>query len=302
MLRSVDSYEETTMFLPTFELRRPRSLAEALEQRSEEPESVWYAGGTELVAVMKLGLASPSMLIDIKEIPELRTLEVSPLRLRIGATVTHRTLEHHVGLRSILPVLSDVEQRVANVRVRNVGSLGGNLAFAEPHSDPAPLLIALDARVELTSPRGDREMPLADFICGPFETALEADEILRAIVVNDPGAVVGAGIGRRAFRGRPSASVVVVQHRDGVRIAVGSAGPVPRRAHVAETLVAAHTGNPQALLEDARQIGEAVAAVADVYDEPGASAEFKEHLVAVLTERAIARLLDRSATGTNTIV
>jgi aerobic carbon-monoxide dehydrogenase medium subunit len=290
------------MYLPSFGLQRPRSLAEALNLRAGDPDSVWYAGGTELVAVMKLGLATPSTLIDIKAVPELRALEVTPARVRIGATVTHRTLERDRSLRTVLPILAELERWVANVRVRNVGSLGGNLAFAEPHSDPAPLLMALDARVELAGATGERELLLEDFLRGPFETALEHDELLRAIVVDGPSAVVGAAIGRRAFRERPSASVVVVQHRDGARIAVGSAGPVARRARAAEAMMDERRDDPGSLRADARSIGEAVAAIAGAYDEPGASAEFKEHLVAVLTERAIHRMLDPDADRSAAIV
>lgn len=290
------------MYLPAFDLQRPRSLNEALDCRADDPDSVWYAGGTELIAVMKLGLATPSKLIDIKGILELRALDVTHDRIRIGATVTHRTLERDATLRTVLPILADLERWVANVRVRNAGSLGGNLAFAEPHSDPAPLLMALDARVELVSAAGERVIPLEDFLLGPFETAMEPDELLRAVVIDRPSDVVRAAIGRRAFRERPNASVVVVQHKSGARIAVGSAGPVARRARAAEAMMDECLEDPEMLRADARSIGEAVAAIAGSYDEPGASAEFKEHLVAVLTERAIHRMLDDGAGPHDAIV
>src|SRR4029077_1999458 len=108
-------------------------------------DAVVYCGGTELLLVLKLGLAAYPNLLDLKGIPELRVFEERDGTLRIGAAVTHRELESSPLVHRLVPALAEMERRVANVRVRSVGTLGGNLCFSDPHSDPATLLLALDA-------------------------------------------------------------------------------------------------------------------------------------------------------------
>lgn len=281
------------MYLPEFAYHRPRSLDEALALKAADDAAVWYVGGTEIVALMKVGMASPSALIDLKGINELRALTVTPDEVTIGATVTHRALERDPRVAAQLPVLAAVEHTVANVRVRNVGSLGGNLCFAEPHSDPAPLLLALDARLTLTSERGDRDVPLADFLIGPFETALTVDEILTSIRIPRPARVRDAAVGRRAFRERPTVNVVVLELDDGFRVATGAAGPVPVRATEAERILNERRGDRDGIVEVARTAGEAAAEATGAYDEAGASAEYKQQLTAVLVDRAVRELTAR---------
>lgn len=281
------------MYLPEFAYHRPRSLDEALALKAADDAAVWYVGGTEIVALMKVGMASPSALIDLKGINELRALTVTPDEVTIGATVTHRALERDPRVAAHLPVLAAVEHTVANVRVRNVGSLGGNLCFAEPHSDPAPLLLALDARLTLTSAHGDRDVPLADFLVGPFETALAVDEILTSIRIPRPARVIDAAVGRRAFRERPTVNVVVLELDDGFRVATGAAGPVPVRATEAERILNERRGDRDGIVEVARTAGEAAAEVTGAYDEAGASAEYKQQLTAVLVDRAVRELMAR---------
>jgi carbon-monoxide dehydrogenase medium subunit len=282
------------VYLPEFTYHRPRTLDEALELKVASEGSSWYVGGTELVALMKLGLASPSAVIDLKAIRELRELAMVDGDLRIGAAVTHRAIERHPEVAATLPVLRDVEHIVGNVRVRNVGSLGGNLCFAEPHSDPAPLLLALDAQVRLVSSRGEREVPLAGFTIGAFETALATDEVMTTIRIPRPARVRDAAVGRRAFRERPTVNVILLELDDGFRVTVGSAGPLAVRAPEAEQILDECRGDRDALLEASRSAGESAAAVAGAYDEPGASTAYKEQLTAVLTDRAVRELASRA--------
>src|SRR5258705_158290 len=126
---------------------------------------------------MMRGLPRPPHLVDVKRIRELNELADGG-RLTIGATVTHRSLERSPLVRARCPLVASVARHVANVRVRNVGTIGGNLAFADPHSDLATLFLALDAHVELVSPGGRRELSLGDFVRGPWETARRPDELL----------------------------------------------------------------------------------------------------------------------------
>lgn len=282
------------MYLPEFAYHRPRSLDEALALKAADDGAVWYVGGTEIVALMKVGMASPSALIDLKGIKELRMLTVTPDEVTIGSTVTHRTLERDPQVAAHLPVLAHIEHALANVRVRNVGSLGGNLCFAEPHSDPAPLLLALDARLTVTSTRGERDVALSDFLVGPFETDLAVDEVLTTIRVPQPSRVMDAAVGRRAFRERPTVNVVVLDLDDGFRVATGAAGPVPVRATEAERILNERRGDREGLIEVARSAGEAAAEVTGAYDEAGASTEYKQQLTAVLVDRAVRELATRT--------
>ena len=148
------------------------------------PDAAIYAGGTELLIVMKERLAHFPHLIDIKRIPGLNEIDFDAERreLSIGAPATHRDLERSPVVRERFPALGMMEAAVANIRVRNAGTIGGNLCFAEPHSDPATLLTALDARLTLTSTSGTRQLPMASFITGLMETARRHEEVLVTIV------------------------------------------------------------------------------------------------------------------------
>src|SRR5947208_15916623 len=131
---------------------------------------------------MKLGLLRPPHLVDVKRIAGFGDI-ADGTRLTIGATVTHRTLERSPLVRARCPLVASVARHVANVRVRNVGTVGGNLAFADPHSDLATLFLTLDATVELVSPRGRRTLTVDDFVRGPWETVRAADELLASVAV-----------------------------------------------------------------------------------------------------------------------
>ena len=159
------------------------------------PDAAIYAGGTELLIVMKERLAHFPHLIDIKRIPGLNEIAFDAERreLSIGAVATHRDLERSPVVRERFPALGELEAAVANIRVRNAGTIGGNLCFAEPHSDPATLLTALDAQLTLTSASGTRQLPMASFITGLMETARRHEEIL----VDHHGAGAGVQCRRR---------------------------------------------------------------------------------------------------------
>src|SRR5438094_914107 len=167
--------------LRPFALHRPGTAEEACALLATLGEDAApYAGGTELLLLMKLGLLRPPHLVDVKRIAGFGDI-ADGTRLTIGATVTHRTLERSPLVRARCPLVASVARHVANVRVRNVGTVGGNLAFADPHSDLATLFLTLDATVELVSPRGRRELSLAEFVRGPWETARRPDELLASV-------------------------------------------------------------------------------------------------------------------------
>lgn len=286
--------------LPAFALHRVDTVASATETLDElGDEAVVYAGGTELLLVMKLGFGTHAHLVDVKPIPELGRLEVVDGSLVIGATVSHRTIERSAVVREGWPALVEMERRVANVRVRAVGTLGGNLAFADPHSDPATFLLAADARVTLGLGDDRRSLPIGDFVLGPYQTALQPCELLVAIEV--PPVPAGAAMAhqRFGFHERPAATIACLVRVAGgavveTRIAVGSVGIVPVRVPAAEGLLGG--ADPTALPGDAVDAaGRAAAEAADPVADANGAADYKRDLVRVLVGRCLRETAARAA-------
>jgi carbon-monoxide dehydrogenase medium subunit len=281
------------MTLPPFDLHRPGSLAEASELAERYGEdAAFYCGGTELLLLLKLGFAAFGHLVDLKRVEELRGIGLENGSLVIRAAATHREIERSPLVLERLPALARMERRVANVRVREVGTLGGNLCFSDPHSDPATFLLAADADVECR--RGDeppRRLPIAKFVVGPYQTALQPGEVLTAVRVPLPGAGAAIAHGKFAFHERPAATVACLAALEGgrlvdVRVAVGSVGARPVRSRRAEALLGgADAGDlDPRTLEDA---GTAAAEEAGPVDDANGSAEYKAQLVRVLLDRTL---------------
>ncbi len=273
--------------IPRFSLARPRTLDEAFEAFvAADGEGAYIAGGTELLQVMKMGFAQFETLIDIKSIAGIRGIEATDGSLRIGATTTHRSIERSAEVLAAFPGLVDLERHVANVRVRSTGTIGGNLAFAEPHSDPATLLLACDARVELCGPSGSRSMLLSDFLIGPLATAREPEEIVGAVRIPAARSGEGRAYGKLAFFERPAASVAVrLTVRDGViaeaTVAVGSFTEVPVIVEPAGAALAGAAVEPGAL-DAALAAAAAAFGDLDVIEDLNGSADYKRHLAGVL--------------------
>lgn len=267
------------MRLPPFRLHRPTSLGDALQLLAGDEAEV-YMGGTELLMLMKLGLAEPADLVDCKGLTELHGIRMDGSTWSIGAGVTHRQIERSPEVQRRLPALASLEQVLANVRVRNVGTLGGNLCFAEPHSDPATLLVALGASVQLVSRAGERTLDLESFIKGPLMTALDPGELMLRVLVPavEPGAVVR--FHRVAFRERPAANAAYVRRPDGdVRLAVGAVGGRPLRVPEAEELLRSGEDDPTGLRD-------AVRASVEPLEDLDGSRDYKAHLAGVVSVRA----------------
>lgn len=281
--------------LRAFELHRPATVAEASTLLAVRPEAALYAGGTELLLLMKAGLVRPADVIDLKRIPELGALDDAGGMLAIGATVTHRALERSAAVRARWPLVAGVAAHVANVRVRNVGTVGGNLAFADPHSDLATLFLVFDATVRLASPAGSRELPLGDFVRGPYETARRPDEVLtgvrlRAWPARTVGVYVKFGLHERPTLGLALALTLDADDRVvAARLAVGCVSPAPHRVEAAErALVGRPLGGP-----GDEFAGLAEAAVDPVSDLHG-GADYKRELVRVFARRALAAAVARA--------
>src|SRR5436309_3234572 len=200
---------------------------------------------------MKQQLVRPGILISLARVPGLRGVEVQDSGLRIGALTTHYDVETSPLVREHLPVLADTLRHVATVRIRTVGTLGGNLAHADPNQDPPVTLIALDATLELASAAGDRVVPVEEFFTDYYETVLRPGEVVRAIRV--PALPTRSVAVYRKFLPRTAddyATVAVAallrvdasgERCEDARLALGSVGSTPIRARQAE---AALRGQP----------------------------------------------------------
>ena len=275
------------MTLPPFDLHRAESVDEAKEllERYGEDAAV-ICGGTELLLLLKLGFAAYGHLVDITPIGELGGIRAENGAIVVGSTVTHREIERSPLVLELLPSLAAMERRVANIRVRNVGTLGGNLCFSDPHSDPATFLLALDAVAEYDR----RRVPLSEFLVGPYETALRHGQLLAAvrIPVPEPGTAVAHR--KLAFHERPAATVACAVRVEGgavaeARIAVGSVGARAVRATAAERALTGCAVDDTAVVAGAAALA---AEASEAVDDANGSAAYKEQLVRVLVARCFA--------------
>ena len=260
--------------LPPFRLARPETLDEALEAISED--NVPYCGGTELLLAMRAGLHRPDVLVDVKRLPELAGIRQEGDRLVIGAAERHMDVAADPLVRRHFPMLSAVENAVGNARVRAQGSVGGNLCFAEPKSDVGTALIALQASVNLASSRGRREVPVEDFIAGPYYADKEPDELLVDVRV-PVGPEVRATYVKFQTMERPTLGVAVAHAPDAreCRLVVGAVGEVP---------TAWTFGSPEEV--DADEI----AAGVDPTPDLTGSERYKRHITGVYVRRALGAL------------
>ncbi|MDE3132720.1 MAG: xanthine dehydrogenase family protein subunit M [Acidobacteriota bacterium] len=283
--------------LKPFRLHHPTSTAEASSLLHElGPDAVPYCGGTELLLVAKLGFTAFTDLVDLKRIDELSGITAAD-GLRIGAATTHREIEHSETVLDGWPTLASLERHVGNIRVRNVGTIGGNLAFADPHSDPATYLTAVGGSVTISGPGSARSVPIEEFVIAPYMTTLGQGELLTAVHIPQmlPGDVV---VHRKmSFSERPAITVSVrVCVADGtltrVRIAVGSVGPRVERALGAEQQLD-RASLDGAITATVRAAAETAAAEIEPSADANGSAEYKRQLVRVLTQRCLSEALSR---------
>jgi carbon-monoxide dehydrogenase medium subunit len=277
-----------------FEYLEPATVADAcalLKQYKGEARP--YAGGAYLSIVMKQGLLQPKALVNIKKITALKGIRFdSKDGLVIGALATHRELETSKLAREKFPILREVEREVANIRVRNVGTIGGNLASGEPLTDLAQVFIALDARVKIAGPSGIRELPVEKLFLDFYQTSLADDEILTQVIV--PPLSARSGIEYIRFSSssvvdKPCVGVCVRLSLGAdkkscatVRIALGCVASTPMRAHRAEKLLAGKTFSPESVEQAAAAAAEECSPLSDLRG----SEKFKRGIVRVLVRRA----------------
>jgi carbon-monoxide dehydrogenase medium subunit len=280
-----------------FELAEPASLAEAIALLDPDDPSIRpIAGGTALMLMMKAGVYRPARLISLRAIRELSAITAqTDGALRIGAMAPLSMLERSAVVRAHAPVITATLRTLSNVRVRNVATVGGHLAHADPHMDLPPVLIALGAHIVVAGPTGERTLPVEDLFAGYFETVLERDELITAVVVPAQAGSRAAYLKctTRAVHDWPALGVAVSVERDGgsvraARIVVSAATEKPVRLPGAEAAVRGGR------LEDAvlRRAGDAAAAEVETISDGQGSAAYKRQLVRVYVRRALSAALD----------
>lgn len=276
----------------SFNLLEPGSLPEACEHLAAEPDAKLVAGGTALLTIIKQGLLRPRTLINLKKIPAATTITYNPGDgLRIGAMATIDAIEHAPEVTANYPALAEACHVVANIRIRNMATIGGNLAHADYQSDPPTVLAALNAKVQIHSAVGSREVDYNEFVLGSYETVLNENEIVSAIIVPpaDPrlrSCYIKFTTG--SSEERPCAGVAAFVRADNgiyqeMRLAVGAVGPKAARIPSAEAIAIGQQLSDATITAIASEAARQVQPIDDVHGP----AAYKRHLVKVLAARAI---------------
>jgi carbon-monoxide dehydrogenase medium subunit len=286
------------MIASQFDYVRPRTVAAALKAL-DAPESKVIAGGQSLFPLLRFRLAQPERLVDIGRIAALRGVRRQAGGLRIGAATTYTELLSSPAVRRYSVMLAELLEHVGDVQVRNVGTMGGSLAHADPASDVPAALLALNASFQLQSKSGKRSVAAADFFQGPFTTAMESGELLTDIFL--PALPRKAGSAYVSFDQKASgfalvgaAAVIGRTERGGpishATLAFTGIAEVPTLARAADRLVGS-SGDPALLAEVAR---DAVGAMQRINDDIHAPAAYRRHLGTVAASRALGIALNRA--------
>jgi carbon-monoxide dehydrogenase medium subunit len=274
-----------------FEILEPKSIAEACKILAAEEDVKLIAGGTALLILIKQGIFIPKTLINLKKIKDAgEIIYNSKDGLRIGGLASIYDVESAAVVREHYSLLAEACHVVANIRIRNMATIAGNLAHADYQSDPPAALVALDASVELTNRNRVRSIKLADFLIGMYETCLERDELLTGLLVpppppNSKGTYLK--FATRSSEDRPCAGVAAwVQRSNGTceaaRVVVGAVSPVP------VMITGADLVNGTAMTsESIEEVASKAQAAVNPIDDLRGTAAYKRHLVKVLVRRAL---------------
>jgi len=279
------------MKLPPFSVHRPASAGQASRLLADlGDDAAAYCGGTELLLAMKLGLASYEHLVDLKRVAALRGISAAADGgVRIGAAATHREIETSAALRARYPELAAMISQVANLRVRSVGTLGGNLCFADPHSDPASFLLAAGATMICQRGEESRRVPAAGFLAGPYQTVLAPGELLTAVELPARPDRTGLSHLRMKLTERPVVTVtalITATPRGDVaqaRLVVGSVASVPFPADA----TALPGTSPADFARRAAACADQAAAECAPLPDGEASPDYLRHLVFVHARQAL---------------
>ena len=271
---------------------QPRTWAEALQAKAEQPGTVPIAGGTDLMVELNFDKHRPDALLDLNRVDDLARWWTDGGRVRLGAGVTYARVLDELG--AVLPGLAMASRTIGSPQIRNRGTVGGNLGTASPAGDAHPALLAAEADVEIASVRGVRRVPVARFYTGVKRNVLEPDELIAAVWITPPtGPEQFSKIGTRNAMVISVAAFGLALHPDRrtVGTGIGSAAPTPRRADDAEQFVAARLDwDARSTLDPdlAREFGERVRAAAAPIDDVRGSAAYRLHSLSVMARRTLA--------------
>lgn len=287
-----------------FEYEAPTSIAEAVRVLSQHNGSARpLAGGTDLIDQIRVGRHQPQIVVDVKKIPELNTLEMSTAGLRLGAAVPCHRLSCDAGLCAAYSALVDSARIIGGIQIQSRASIGGNLCNSGPAADSIPALIALGARAVIAGPAGHREVPVEEFCTGPGKNILAPGEFL--VELKFPPRPDHSGSHYRRFIPRNEMDIAVVSVGASVvldatceqivsaRIALGAVGPTPLFAKEAGDLLAGQTAGP-AVYE---QAAAAAQAVTSPIDDMRGTREFRRHVAGVLVRRVLETAVERARNG-----
>jgi carbon-monoxide dehydrogenase medium subunit len=291
-----------TMIPPRFEYFAPASLGEATALLAEHgDEAKILSGGQSLIPLMKLRLAAPRCLIDINRIPGLAYIREADGVLRIGGLTREADLEESDLLRTRYPILVDTSRVIGDPLIRNLATLGGNLAHGDPANDHPATMLALGAEVLVVGPSGERRIPVTAFFAGPFTTALNPDEILTEIRIPVPPPRSGGAYVKLERKVSDFATAAVAAHVvvgangtcERAGIGLTNVGPTPLEAEKAEAFL-------RGKRLDEGTIKRAAALAADEAEptpDLRGSVEYKRDMVRVLAARALAKAVERASGG-----
>jgi aerobic carbon-monoxide dehydrogenase medium subunit len=277
-----------------FDYHRPESLDEALRLLAELDDAKVLAGGQSLIPVMKLRLAAPEHLVDINRVPGLDGIEEDGGGIRFGALVRHNQVARS-GIVAGYPMLAAAAPQIADPIVRNLGTMGGSLAHADPAGDWGAVMLAAGASVVAKSARGEREIPMTEFLVDVFTTALEPDEILTEIRVPAPSARAGGTylkLERKVGDFATVGAAVQVELSNGTigRAGIALTGVGSTNVHATEAQASLAGAEPtEAAFAEAGRL--AAASTNPVSDVRG-SAEYKRHVAEVYVRRGLAKAVE----------
>jgi len=312
----------------TFDYLKPETLQEVLHLLGRHGASArLVAGGTDVMVMIKKGEISPGVLVSMRGISGLDRLEFEDGILRIGATVTHRSVERSETVRRHFSALADAVDVLGTVQIRNVATIAGNICTAAPSADTAPPLLVLGARIKVLGPEGERTIPVEDFFRGPGESALGSGDVVTEVCVPKPPPHTGSAYWKHKRRGAldlpmlgvsvllslntnriscedtvrtrsPVSSVFRALEKDELvcseaKIALGVAGPIPMRARNAEKLLRGRKLTEE-LME---QVAETAAAEAQPRDSIRGEAWYRREMIKVFVKRMSVTCIERIIHG-----
>lgn len=284
------------MYLPGFNYHKPATVKEALDLLEKNPRIVLMAGGTDLLVEIKKGLRSPDNIVSLSEIKALKRIEEDDKAIYIGATLTINDIIASPLIRKFLPALADAASKIGSAQVRNSGTIGGNICTAASCCDTAPILMALNASLEIVGSNGVKTVPLKDFFIFNKKTILTEKEIVSRVIVPKPKSGHGAHYEKFGLREACCISVVsaatMVLIKDNACedacVVIGAVAPTPKISIKASEILKgkkiSDIAENSVLLE---QAGQAATDDSIPIDDIRGGAQYRRDILKVITQRSI---------------